>query len=48
MFVFGAPSGHLFEDGEEVLAFGGEGVLGAGRDFGETFASDNAVVFEVV
>lgn len=46
--VFGAPSGHLAEDGLEVGAFGGEGVFGAGRDFGVAAAGDDAVLLEVV
>jgi hypothetical protein len=46
--MLGAPSGHLAEDGLEVLAFGGEGVFGAGWDFGVAVAGDDAVFFEVV
>ncbi len=46
--MFGAPSRHLAEDGEEIGAFWGQGVFGAGRDFGEALAGDNAVGFEVV
>ena len=46
--VLSAPGRHLAEDGEEVGAFGGEGVFGAGRDFGEAAAGDDAVGFEVV
>jgi peptide-methionine (R)-S-oxide reductase len=39
--VFSAPVDHLLEDGEKVGAFGGQGVFGAGRDFGETLTADD-------
>lgn len=39
--VLRAPGGHLLEDGEEVLAFGGQGVRGAGG----VFFADDVVLF---
>jgi hypothetical protein len=48
LVVFGAPGGHLLEDGQEVVAFGGESVFGAGRDLGEAGAGDDALVLQVV
>lgn len=46
--IFVAPGGHLLKDGDEVQAFFGERVFGAGRDFAKRFLRNDAVFFEVV
>jgi hypothetical protein len=41
-----AEDAHAFDDGEEGVAFGGEGVFDAGGDFGEAVAFDDLGFFE--